>query len=182
MKMNNLEDSEDLRALRNELRYSIKTGNLYWTTPKVNRDMTKPIGENTVSRYKVITYKQVQYLQHKLIWYLIKGIYPVSKQIDHINQNTKDNRIQNLRLVTAQENSRNKPKRRDNVTGITGVSLDGQTQMYRGSIKDNNGKYIRSRRFRTIEEAETWRNQKALEFGYFENHGRELSRLPYRQK
>src|SRR3546814_10530392 len=34
-----------------------------------------------------------------------------------------DNRLINLREVTRQENSRNRPRRSDNTTGITGVSF-----------------------------------------------------------
>lgn len=182
MKNNNLEDSIELRNLLKEIRYSIKTGEFYWTVPGLHRDLTKPIDNSSQSRYKALTYKQVKYLQHKLVWYLVHGIYPIKEQIDHINQNTKDNRVQNLRLVTAKENSRNKPKRRDNKSGITGVCFEKFTQKYRAFISDNNGRCIRSKRFNTIDEAKQWRYQKALEFGYFENHGKELSRLPYRKQ
>jgi len=42
--------------------------------------------------------------------------------IDHINRHTFDNRIDNLRIVTNQENSRNRTKQHNNMSGIAGVS------------------------------------------------------------
>ena len=156
---------------------------MFWIVKGPNRKLDVSI-DHGKSRYKVLTFRQKRYHQHLVIWYMFNGIYPTSKdtQIDHINQNTKDNRIENLRLVSSKENSRNKPKRRDNKTGVTGVYFESYTQKYRASIIDLNGKNIRSKRFRTIDEAKQWRDSKVKEFGYTENHGKELSRLSYRRK
>ncbi len=41
--------------------------------------------------------------------------------VDHINIKKFDNRLQNLRMATIQDNNRNKPKRNDNISGTTGV-------------------------------------------------------------
>lgn len=180
---NKEEDSKDLQDLIKEIKYIPETGELFWIVPGVHRKLDVPIDQGK-SRYKVITFRQIRYHQHLLIWYIFNGIYPIGKEveIDHINQNTKDNRIENLRLVTSKENSRNKPMRRDNHTGVTGVYFENYTQKYRASIIDLNGKNIRSKRFGTIDEAKQWRDSKIKEFGYTENHGRELSKLPYRKK
>lgn len=64
---------------------------------------------------------------------------------DHINRRRFDNRTDNLRVVTYQENMRNITKRTDNTSGITGVS---RKQKRKGSfywdaqIYDNNGMQI----------------------------------------
>lgn len=170
---------QTLEELKENITYDYNTGGFYWKTVKSHRKLNKPIGCKS-DRYYVVTFNQIKYLLHKLAWYFYYDEYP-DFQIDHINQDTHDNRITNLRKTTDKDNSRNKPKRRDNKTGVTGVYFESYTKKYRANIIDNDGKCIR-KRFTTLDEAKSWRDSKAIEFGYSENHGRELSRLPYREK
>ncbi|ARW58995.1 hypothetical protein HOU71_gp34 [Pectobacterium phage Clickz] len=50
---------------------------------------------------------------HRVVWYLHTGEWPT--QVDHINGDRRDNRIENLRAVTNQQNAFN----RRNVKGYT---------------------------------------------------------------
>jgi len=64
-----------------------------------------------------------RFLAHRIIWALCKGEDPAPFQIDHINGDRKDNRIENLRKVSHQQNSMHRTKSRENTkSGIIGIS------------------------------------------------------------
>ena len=59
---------------------------------------------------------------HHAVWAVCKGCFP-EQQIDHINGNKRDNRIENLREVSASENNMNVlyPWKPNSKTGLPGV-------------------------------------------------------------
>ena len=67
--------------------------------------------------------RQVFVRLHHAVWAVCKGRFP-ERQIDHVNGNKQDNRIENLREVDPSENNLNvlHPWRPNNVTGVPGVS------------------------------------------------------------
>ena len=71
---------------------------------------------------------------HHAVWAVCKGCWP-TQQIDHINGNKTDNRIENLREVCGSENNMNMlhPWKPNAKTGLPGVSPNGnkfQTSIY----------------------------------------------------
>ena len=52
---------------------------------------------------------------------IILGVKEPNEQIDHKNRKRNDNRKENLRIVSPLENAINHSKRKDNVSGISGV-------------------------------------------------------------
>ena len=72
-------------------------------------------------------------LMHREIMKAKKGEY-----VDHINGNGLDNRIENLRICTQQENTRNKKKPIHNTSGYKGVCWDKQMKKWRVQIKHKN--------------------------------------------
>jgi len=59
------------------------------------------------------------YRLHRLIYMYHYG--EISEQVDHINRNPFDNRIENLRAATSGENARNRKLFSNNKSGVKGV-------------------------------------------------------------
>lgn len=63
------------------------------------------LGNN--ARYEVKAFGR-GYFAHHIIWTLHHGLIPPEREIDHIDINSTNNRINNLRLVTGSQNKKNK--------------------------------------------------------------------------
>lgn len=107
---------------------------------------------------------------HRLIWELFNGAIPDGMQIDHINGDRADNRIENLRLVTQQSNLRNARMRDSNRTGITGVTRLPSGR-FRARIGDK-GRTIYLGNFDSELSARNARKAAEERLGYHANHGR----------
>jgi hypothetical protein len=63
-----------------------------------------------------------RYKAHRLIWMWHHGEFP-EKNIDHINRNRADNRIENLRECSPSENAQNRKVPVSNTSGYMGVTF-----------------------------------------------------------
>lgn len=89
------------------------------------------------------------YKCHRVIWYLCHGEDPYGFEIDHIDGNPWNNKIENLRKVHREINVRNAAKRKDNTSGITGVRFNNAgkgrtywTASWRGLNKEKYSKHF----------------------------------------
>lgn len=87
---------------------------------------------------------------HRLIFLLHFGYLP--DFIDHIDGNTRNNRIENLRPATLEENARNAKTPITNTSGRKGVYYHKSYGMWQASIRVN-GKLKHIGTFLTFEEA-----------------------------
>jgi hypothetical protein len=78
-------------------------------------------------------------LHGKLLSRVIMGD-PDGKMIDHKNVNPLDNRRENLRVCTTQQNQCNKNKQSNNTSGFKGVSFHKRDQKFQAHIKINGKK------------------------------------------
>jgi len=93
-------------------------------------------------------------IKHKKVYLhqLIIGKVPKGKIIDHINQNTLDNRKVNLRVANKSINGYNSKIRYDNISGFRGVSFDKARKLWIARIMINK-KYVMLGRFATKQDA-----------------------------
>ena len=86
------------------------------------------------NRYRQINVNGRLYRAHRLAWFYMHRQWP-PHDIDHINGNRDDNRIVNLRLATRSENLRNSGMRKDNTSGLKGVSWHAGAKKWVAQIK-----------------------------------------------
>jgi len=120
-----------------------KNGLLFW------KKNNKLAGTKTKEGYCRVQINKVVYSTHRLVWVLFNKEIPLDKQIDHIDRNPNNNKIENLRLVDAVSNALNKKCRMSN-TGVRGVSKD--RNYYKVSFTVN-CKSIHVGNFKKFEEA-----------------------------
>lgn len=86
------------------------------------------------------------YFVHRVIWTLFNGAIPKGLCIDHINGDSMDNRISNIRVVSQKTNNQNKKKSKSNTSGVTGVcrmkikSTEQSSRFIWAAIWKENGK------------------------------------------
>jgi hypothetical protein len=115
----------------------------------------------------VIDYKH--YLAHRLVYLYLYNRLPT--EVDHINGNSGDNRLENLREVSHRNNMKNVKLRIDNKSGHVGVSYCSKRNIWRARIKTKT-KDTHLGYFKTKEEAIEARLIASKEHGFHENHGR----------
>lgn len=112
-----------------------------------------------------------QFFAHRVVWAIHFNTHPKSF-IDHINGDPTDNRIENLRLVDAQANSRNAKRHCQNMSGVTGVRWQDSIEKWVARITvDYKTHYLGC--FDTLEEAKEARAKAEISNGFHPNHGRD---------
>ena len=90
--------------------------------------------------YTTVDIEEERYLYHRVIWLWHYGYLP-EHSVDHIDRNSKNNKIHNLREVTHQCNIRNSKLKKHNVSGVCGVYLIKGSGRWRADIRVN-GKIV----------------------------------------
>jgi hypothetical protein len=85
-------------------------------------------------RYRQIGVNGNNYLAHRLAWLLHYGAWP-EYEIDHINNDPADNRIENLREATHAQNGRNRSSAKESTSKYLGVSWHKATNKWQASIR-----------------------------------------------
>lgn len=131
--------------LKEKLVYFPKTGNFH------NASNGKPVGHFDERGYVSVNVNGKSYRAHRLAWLYVYGKMP-ENEIDHIDGDRGNNKIDNLRDVTRSVNCLNMPKTGRNNTGFKGVDYFKPAELYRARIVKN-GKRMFLGYFKTPEEA-----------------------------
>lgn len=109
------------------------------------------------------------YKAHRVIWFMNYGYWP--DYIDHIDGDGTNNRIENLRNVSMPENMKNRPRQKNNTSGVSGVCFINRFGKWKASIsidgkKKTIGYYV------NFDDAVKARLIYERKLNYHKNHGR----------
>jgi hypothetical protein len=175
----------DIETLRLLVRADFETGKIFWNERDVSffpdelhcrqwnsrlagKQAFTAVGDHG---YQKGTILNRWFRAHRVIWALYHGEWP-SGQIDHINGDRADNRISNLRVVSAAENGRNQKIRNTNSSGVMGVNWHPKLKKWVCVIKpphEKNKKHIGV--YTAFDEAVKARKDAERRYGYHQNHG-----------
>jgi len=123
------------------------------------------------SGYYHVRYENKFHMVHRIIWVMVTGKdIPEGYEIDHINHVRDDNRIDNLRMVTVQENRRNQRLTARNTSGCIGVSKYTPRNMWQAQIKVN-GKNMHLGFYDEFDDAVSVRKEAEKKYNFHKNHG-----------
>lgn len=112
-----------LSRVRELLAYDAATGKLHWLVSRGRARAGAAAGTTCAKGDVEVCVDGQRCKAHRLAWLLTTGQDPGDKQIDHINCVKSDNRLENLRLATNQQNAFNQRRKSTNSTGHKGVWL-----------------------------------------------------------
>lgn len=122
--------------------YVPSTGVFFWKT-KVSKKVNvgSVAGAKSGNGYIFLTAHNITLLAHRAAWLFVYGEDP-DGEIDHINGDRSDNRIDNLRVATSSDNGCNKKLLPSNKSGYRGVSWNKEKRKWQARIQKNRKVHI----------------------------------------
>jgi len=150
---------------------------------------------NAIKGHWSVGYSHKYFPVHRVVWELFYGKIPKGFFIDHLNQDSSDNRIGNLRIVSNAVNKRNSGKYSNNSSGVTGVRKvkmrknwywqahwAGVSKRTTKNYNINTHGEEKAFELACIARKEQISNLNSVGYGYSENHGLECSKAVQRLK
>jgi hypothetical protein len=75
-----------------------------------------------------------KFMAHRIIWNILKGDIPKGFEVDHVDGNKTNNKIENLRLATRSQNMLNKKLKSTNTSGYRGVTFNKAAKKWQARI------------------------------------------------
>ncbi|MCS5737233.1 HNH endonuclease [Herbiconiux daphne] len=138
----------DVKAL-----FDYHEGDLLWRiSPSNNVKVGDKAGTRGSDGYWRVSINDRLYLVHRIIYLWHNGYVP--GVLDHIDRNTENNRIENLRASCHTLNGFNRGANKNSKSGIKGVSFDKARGKWKAQLKF--GEESHSKRCDSMEEAISW--------------------------
>jgi hypothetical protein len=156
--------------LRELLDYDLASGVFTWRVARRGTAAGTKAGYVSKAGYVQISVDGKLYQAHRLAHLYVTGHWSVGL-VDHTNGVAGDDGWGNLRPATQSQNLRNCKRRRDNTSGVKGVSYDKARDRWVAYIADGRGALVNLGRFHTLEEAAAARQRAAdRHYGDFARH------------
>ena len=162
----------DVDAISRLFSYSPDSGRITWRVIN-NQHCGKRAGsikaDRNGKRYVRVRVGKRIIAGHVIAWFFHTGDW-LPGQIDHINGDGTDNRIENLRLASNAENMKNKRLMENNTSGFCGVVYHSRDKVWEARININ-GRRVNLGRFRDRSGAIAARIKANEQHGFHKNHG-----------
>ena len=157
------------KEMLNEL-FEYRDGEIYY---KVSRSRNKAGSKAGTYRKHDNAYQVIingkHYLTHRIVFMMHYGYLP--QFVDHIDRNRSNNKIENLREATLEQNAQNAKVRKDTISNIKNVCWNKVDKSWKVRIQAN-GKRITIGQFKDLELAELVAMEARDKFhGKYANHG-----------
>lgn len=165
----------DMKQIPEEIReyinYNPDTGVFTWRKDHSTRmKKGKIVGNVQWDGYYRVGFKGIPYYGHRVAWFLTYGVQP-EHEIDHINGDRSDNRLDNLRAAKRKQNTYNTPVRKDSRTQVKGVHFRRDTGKYRAHCRVDGIVHWLGNFDKIEEAAEAVRKFREENHKEFHNHG-----------
>jgi hypothetical protein len=153
--------------------FEYRDGDLHWKPRTLSRNRPSALNGEKVgcpngSGYLTMVHDKRKYYLHQLVFLMHHGYIP--SNIDHIDGNGSNNRIENLRLATVSENMYNTKINTKNTSGFKGVHFNKQKQKWQAKLWVRGEQIARAFQSKelAVEFMELFRE---MAHGQFANHG-----------
>jgi len=153
--------------------YHAETGlilrRVFWRGSNVGEEPGTQRTDADGMTYRILALLGDRFMAHRVAWLLHYGVWP-SLQIDHRDGNGLNNRIENLREVTNQQNAMNMKLNRTSTTGISGIRWHKLAKKWNVRITVQQQE-IYLGLFESFEDAVRVRKEAESKYGFTERHG-----------
>ena len=162
----------NIERIKSLLSYDAETGQFTWMCNR--KGGSARVGARAGSMrddgYVTVRVDGRAYFAHRLAWVFVVGPIPSGMEIDHIDHDPSNNKINNLRLVTKSGNRKNRSRDSRNKSGFNGVHWAPHANAWCVQIRSER-KTRHIGYFKNIKEAEAARLSAEARFDFHPNHG-----------